>query len=276
MDLADVAQDGHDAPSGARGARSPSCDRTTAGDARDPGCSSGRWRTWSTTRSSTAGWDDIEVMVEGTSVEVRDHGLGIDPEDQPPRLRPLLPRDDGAHRARVGPRVWPSSARSSSVTAGQVWALQPTDGGAAIGVRLRSLLPRVAGARARHVAPEADAPGRGRDRCLHLQGTAALNHPDGPDRAGGHAAHRTGTLALLWAVLAGAAVAVALGVYGREHDAAGQALFTLGFSGTINMKAWLATIAFVAGDRPGRAGRCGCTGSSAADRRPTGSAPRTD
>ena len=54
-----------------------------------------------------------------------------------------------------------------------------------------------------------------------------------------------GTAALLWAVLAGAAVAVALGVYGREHDAAGQALFTLGFSGTINMKAWLATIALV-------------------------------
>jgi heme/copper-type cytochrome/quinol oxidase subunit 4 len=54
-----------------------------------------------------------------------------------------------------------------------------------------------------------------------------------------------GSLALLWAVLAGAAVALALGVYGREHDAAGQALFTLGFSGTINMKAWLATVAFV-------------------------------
>ena len=47
---------------------------------------------------------------------------------------------------------------------------------------------------------------------------------------------------LLLAGLAGAAVAVALGVYGREHDPAGQALFTLGFSGTINMKAWLATL----------------------------------
>ena len=55
----------------------------------------------------------------------------------------------------------------------------------------------------------------------------------------------SGTVALLWAVLAGAAVALALGVYGRQHDAAGQALFTLGFSGTINMKAWLATIALV-------------------------------
>ena len=48
-------------------------------------------------------------------------------------------------------------------------------------------------------------------------------------------------------MLAGAAVALALGVYGREHEAAGQALFTLGFSGTINMKAWLATVALVAG-----------------------------
>jgi heme/copper-type cytochrome/quinol oxidase subunit 4 len=54
-----------------------------------------------------------------------------------------------------------------------------------------------------------------------------------------------GTVALLWAVLAGAAVALALGVYGRSHNAAGQALFTLGFSGTINMKAWLATLALV-------------------------------
>lgn len=52
----------------------------------------------------------------------------------------------------------------------------------------------------------------------------------------------SGTTALLGAALVGAAVAVALGVYGREHTPAGQALFTLGFSGTLNMKAWLATI----------------------------------
>ena len=50
---------------------------------------------------------------------------------------------------------------------------------------------------------------------------------------------------LLGAALAGAAVAVALGVYGRRHAPAGQALFTLGFSGTINMKAWLATLVLV-------------------------------
>ena len=34
-------------------------------------------------------------------------------------------------------------------------------------------------------------------------------------------------------------------MYGRQHDPAGQALFTLGFSGTINMKAWLATLVIV-------------------------------
>jgi hypothetical protein len=52
----------------------------------------------------------------------------------------------------------------------------------------------------------------------------------------------TGTRALIIAAACGAAVSVALGVYGREHTPAGQALFTMGFSGTINMKAWLATI----------------------------------
>lgn len=46
---------------------------------------------------------------------------------------------------------------------------------------------------------------------------------------------------LVGAALAGAAVAVALGVYGREHDPTGEAVSTLGFGGTINMKAWLTT-----------------------------------
>ena len=49
----------------------------------------------------------------------------------------------------------------------------------------------------------------------------------------------------LGAVLLGALVSVLLGVYGREHDAAGQALFTLGFSSTLSMKAWLATFVLV-------------------------------
>jgi hypothetical protein len=42
--------------------------------------------------------------------------------------------------------------------------------------------------------------------------------------------------------LVGAAVALALGAYANAHDPTGQALFTLFFSGTINMKAWLATV----------------------------------
>ena len=49
----------------------------------------------------------------------------------------------------------------------------------------------------------------------------------------------------LVAILAGAAVAVAARRVRPQHDPAGQALFTLGFSGTINMKAWLATIVLV-------------------------------
>ena len=52
-------------------------------------------------------------------------------------------------------------------------------------------------------------------------------------------------LYLLGAIVVGAAVSLLLGVYGRTHDPAGQALFTLGFSGTLNMKAWLATIMLV-------------------------------
>jgi hypothetical protein len=59
------------------------------------------------------------------------------------------------------------------------------------------------------------------------------------------AAEPRGQVTLLAAALAGAVVAVALGVYGRRHDPAGQSLFTLGFSGTINMKVWLATIVLV-------------------------------
>jgi hypothetical protein len=53
------------------------------------------------------------------------------------------------------------------------------------------------------------------------------------------------SLYLLGAIVVGAAVSLLLGVYGRTHDPAGQALFTLGFSGTLNMKAWLATIMLV-------------------------------
>jgi hypothetical protein len=54
---------------------------------------------------------------------------------------------------------------------------------------------------------------------------------------------RASNTVLLGAAGIGALVSLALGVYADRHNAAGQALFTLGFSGTINMKAWLATVA---------------------------------
>ena len=45
-------------------------------------------------------------------------------------------------------------------------------------------------------------------------------------------------------LLAGAAVAVSLGVYARVHDPSGLSLVTLFFTATINLKVWLATGAF--------------------------------
>jgi hypothetical protein len=48
---------------------------------------------------------------------------------------------------------------------------------------------------------------------------------------------------LLTAVGLGAAVAVALGVYGRVHDPSQELVFTLFFSSTIAMKVWLGTVA---------------------------------
>lgn len=50
---------------------------------------------------------------------------------------------------------------------------------------------------------------------------------------------------LLVPAAAGAAVAVAAGAYGAVHDPTGEALFTLFFSGTINLKAWFATVALL-------------------------------
>jgi hypothetical protein len=52
---------------------------------------------------------------------------------------------------------------------------------------------------------------------------------------------RTPALVLI-PLLVGCAVAIVLGVYGRNHQPTGEAIFTLGFSGMINMKVWLATI----------------------------------
>jgi hypothetical protein len=44
-------------------------------------------------------------------------------------------------------------------------------------------------------------------------------------------------------LLVGAAVAVSLGVYGKVHDPALRPVTTLGFSGMLQMKAWLTTAA---------------------------------
>ena len=44
-------------------------------------------------------------------------------------------------------------------------------------------------------------------------------------------------------LLLGAGVAVVLGVYAGVHEPAGRPLFTLGFSGMLQMKAWLSTVA---------------------------------
>ena len=62
---------------------------------------------------------------------------------------------------------------------------------------------------------------------------------------GSHAqAPRQASRATLAAILlSGALVAVALGVYAGVHAPAGRPLFTLGFSGMLQMKAWLATVA---------------------------------
>jgi Family of unknown function (DUF6529) len=52
---------------------------------------------------------------------------------------------------------------------------------------------------------------------------------------------------LLLPLLIGALVAVALGVYGKEHQATGRVAFTLGFSKLLPMKVWLASAAGVFG-----------------------------
>jgi hypothetical protein len=48
---------------------------------------------------------------------------------------------------------------------------------------------------------------------------------------------------LIGALLLGAAVALALGVYGHVHDPSQKLVFTLFFSSTIAMKVWFATVA---------------------------------
>ena len=53
----------------------------------------------------------------------------------------------------------------------------------------------------------------------------------------------TARVAVTACLLLGAVVAVSLGVYARVHNAAGRPLFTLGFSGMLQMKVWLSTAA---------------------------------
>jgi Family of unknown function (DUF6529) len=62
-----------------------------------------------------------------------------------------------------------------------------------------------------------------------------------PDR---HASADRGTptARILVVLLVGAVVSLTLGVYGRTHDPSGRAITTFGFSGVLNMKAWLTTV----------------------------------
>jgi hypothetical protein len=57
-------------------------------------------------------------------------------------------------------------------------------------------------------------------------------------------APRSGSAVAL-ALLAGAAVALAIGVYAQVHQPAGRPLFLVGFSGMLQLKAWLTTVALV-------------------------------
>src|SRR3954447_16950188 len=56
-------------------------------------------------------------------------------------------------------------------------------------------------------------------------------------------AQRPASVKLLVAAGIGAAVAVALGVYGHVHDPSQKLVFTLFFTSTIAMKVWFATVA---------------------------------
>lgn len=67
----------------------------------------------------------------------------------------------------------------------------------------------------------------------------------GHDRTVSRQAEQTTTRALLVAVVAGAAVSVALGVYGSQHEPTFEPISTLGFASLIQMKVWLAVTAGV-------------------------------
>lgn len=62
---------------------------------------------------------------------------------------------------------------------------------------------------------------------------------------GAHAPTGRGTFALLGVAALGAAVAIALGVYGRVHEPTLNPISTLGFNSMFEMKSWTATFAGV-------------------------------
>lgn len=66
-----------------------------------------------------------------------------------------------------------------------------------------------------------------------------------PDAGAAEPVTGSGTRLLVAFILVGAAVAVALGVYGRIHEPTGGALTTLGFPSLISMKVTLGTAAMV-------------------------------
>ncbi len=66
-------------------------------------------------------------------------------------------------------------------------------------------------------------------------GSSPTSSPTGPAR--------TGTATLLAIAAAGGGVAVALGVYGRLHEPVGVAVNVAGFSGPLEAKVWLTTVA---------------------------------
>jgi hypothetical protein len=65
--------------------------------------------------------------------------------------------------------------------------------------------------------------------------------PSAPFPPSAAAAPRSDGVALLAAAMAGGAVAVALGTYGRVHDPTGGSITTFGFPEVLPMKAWFTT-----------------------------------
>ena len=72
-----------------------------------------------------------------------------------------------------------------------------------------------------------------------------MTRHSGPPTAVTHRARDPAAAAVGVPVALGAAVAVALGVYGRLHEPTGIAVSVAGFSGPQSVKAWLTTVAFL-------------------------------